>query len=87
MTTTPILAMPNFESMFEVHIDASDYEIGVVLVQEGRPLDYLRTTETGMVSLFKRNACRSRSSATMEALLIGVKIQDYNWSTTTETSP
>ena len=32
----PILMLPNFEQPFEVWNDASDYAIGVVLMQEGR---------------------------------------------------
>lgn len=41
VTTTPVLTMPNFDEMFEVHTNASDVGIGAVLVQKGRPLVYL----------------------------------------------
>ncbi|XP_042988661.1 uncharacterized mitochondrial protein AtMg00860-like [Carya illinoinensis] len=44
MTTTPILAIPNFEKTFELHTDASNVGEGVVLTQEGRPLVFISKT-------------------------------------------
>ena len=40
MTTTPVLALPNFDALFVVESDASHNGIGAILSQNGKPLAY-----------------------------------------------
>ena len=41
MTTTSILAMPNFNDAFTIETDASGEGIGAVLSQQGKPVAYM----------------------------------------------
>ncbi|KAF4649166.1 hypothetical protein FOZ61_001663, partial [Perkinsus olseni] len=47
LAALPFLAYPDFDAPFELYTDASDYAIGAVLMQDGRPLGFFSRTLTG----------------------------------------
>ena len=42
VTKKPILKVPNFDKVFQVHCDASKTTIGEVLSREGRPITFFK---------------------------------------------
>jgi hypothetical protein len=69
ITTTPILAMPDFRQPFVVECDASTHGFGAVLIQDSHP-----------VAFFSRpTAPRHLSLATYERELIGLVLAIRHW--------
>jgi hypothetical protein len=40
LVKAPVLKLPDFDKDFEIHFDASDFAIGRILVQKGRPMPF-----------------------------------------------
>jgi hypothetical protein len=40
LVKAPMLKLPNFDKDFEIHSDASNFAIGIVLMQDGRPVAF-----------------------------------------------
>jgi len=47
MCSTLVLALPNFTKSFVIECDASGMDIGNVLMEEGRPLDFISQQVSG----------------------------------------
>ena len=50
INSAPVLALPNLRQPFEIHNDASDYAMGAVILQHGKPITFHSETFNGVVT-------------------------------------
>ncbi|CAA0828550.1 Uncharacterized mitochondrial protein AtMg00860 [Striga hermonthica] len=67
MSTTPVLALPDFTLPFEIETDASGVGVGAVLMQKGRPIAYMSK------ALCARNQCLSIYEKEFLAVLMAIQ--------------
>ena len=70
MTTTPTLAMPDFQEPFTIKTDASIEGIGVVLSQQGHEQSNWHL-QMIIVHICQRNACHYSSYPNLASLTFG----------------
>ena len=75
ISSAPILALPNLRQPFEIQTDASNYAMGAVLLQYGKPICFHSETFNGVVINYptydKELYALVQSVKKMEALLVG----------------
>ena len=75
MTTTPGLALPDFSRPFIIEVDAFGVRIGVILMQDGRPLTYISKTlsppDQNMLTYDKEMLAIVRAATRWRPYLIG----------------
>ena len=82
LTTTPVLALPNFSKQFVLETDACGYGLGAVLMQEGKPISYFSKSigpKAAAMSTYDKEALAIIEAVKkMETLFLGNCPSDQN---------
>ena len=54
ISSAPILALPNLRQPFEIQTDSSDYAMGAILLQHGKPIAFHSETFNGFVTNYTK---------------------------------
>jgi hypothetical protein len=78
MAANALAAYPDHNKRFDVYTDASYFQVGACVIQEGRPVAYFLQKLTKYQQNYKR-ICPSRGSIGRIRSRFGVKVRSFSW--------
>eukprot|EP00253_Pinus_taeda_P010211 PITA_10211 len=87
ISTGPVLALPNLRQSFEIQTNASDYAMGAVLMQHGKPIYFHSETFNGAVinyptydkELYKKGVCNKVVDMLSRPIVSATTILKHNF--------